>query len=181
MPHVGLRAVALAIVVLVLFTTFLASTAMAWRIVSTRAFRGGVEACRKDYDFPHVHTLPSGVGRAPVAGCFNNGFTTIYPHSDQIGHCLVALEPEEKRDQLDPFRPHEEPKAIKILRNEYHCRFKGAGAVLGQSKGVRKTGTKVYFRGEEPTNFKTKDPGCKAIFDQLSSESDEYHHLISGR
>lgn len=178
MPEVGCRRVCTALIVLFLAAGVLAGRAHAWQIVEIRNFREDVDACRQGYDFPKVHTLPMGVGRAPVARCFSNGFTTIPPGPEPIGSCLIALEPKREQDQLDRLRPQRQPKAVKIIRRKYSCRFLGAGAVLGQSRGVRKTGTKVFFMGEEPTNFRTKDPNCESIFEELSEQDETYHHLI---
>ena len=177
MPELIRRAAGLWLTILFLSSGLAIPRAEAWEVVEVRNFREAISACRHGYDPPKVHVLPMGVGKAPVARCFTNGFRTIYPSPKTIGVCYIKVEPERKyatwRDR--------ETQVSKILRRKYSCRFEGAGAVLGQSRGIRKTGTRVYFQGEEPSNFKTKDPGCKAIFDELSKQNDKYIRLIKGR
>ncbi|MFO7817161.1 MAG: hypothetical protein R6V39_05720 [Desulfovibrionales bacterium] len=179
MPNVGPRTACIAAALLFL-TAGSAARAFAWNIVSTKTFRGTVEACKQSYDLPRVHVLPLSVGEAPVVRCFNNGFETITPHTKNIGSCLIAIiEPGKKREQWDILPPAQRNVA-KIVRRQYFCRFLGAGAVLGESDRVYKGGTKVFFNGEEPTNFKAKDPGCEAIFKELRNENENYQHLIGG-
>lgn len=176
--------------------------------MSEEYYREAVPACKQDFSLPEVHTLPTGVGDVAAKRCFNNGFTTIPPHTRRIGSCLIAAKSQAIIDRgniaydqscLDrhPGLRHPEkcevnckdtpkglkgnpectPEQIKLIRRKYYCRFKGAGAVLGQTGEIRESGSKIFFRGEEPENFTTKDPNCQKIFQQLFTKANKYGYL----
>lgn len=150
------------------------------RIISTRNFRGAVSACRQDHELPDVHVLPMGIGDITIERCFHNGFETIPPHTEKLGNCYIAV-----IEDLWEYRRQEdqEPDVIKVVRRKYHCRFNGAGAVLGQTEDIRNSGDRIFFSGEEPTNFETEDPGCETVFEELSDELEEKYdeYYLIGR
>jgi hypothetical protein len=174
--------------------------------VSSQYYQEPIEACKKEFDMPDVHVLPTGVGDVSVKACFNNGFTTLKPHTERVEECVIAVKSDQVlergniaydisclkkasgsrlscrincKDSPSGLKSKPEccPKKIKIIRRKYHCRFKGAGAVLGDTGEIRSSGSKVYFRGEGPDNFSAKDPSCKKIFDELFTKSNKYCYL----
>lgn len=177
MPKLIRRAISFWIASLFLLFELMVSQAAAWEIVELRYFHDGPAACKYGYDPPRVHVLPMGVGKAPVAQCFTNGFQTIPPHTKNIGACFIEVKAER---EYNIWRKRE-TQVVKVIRRKYHCRFRGAGAILGQSRGIRKTGSMVYFQGEGPKNFTTKDPDCEIIFDELSRTNENFIRLIRGR
>ena len=174
--------------------------------IPTEFYRDPVPACRQDFDLPEVHNLPMGVGDVSVKKCYNNGFTTITPHTERVDSCLIAVKSQAIIDrgniaydqgclrkvhttredcEIDckdtpqglKSKPECTPGKVRMIRRKYHCRFKGAGAVLGGTGEARTSGSRVFFRGEEPKNFKTKDPSCRQIFDDLFTKQNKYGYL----
>ena len=174
--------------------------------IPTEFYRDPIPACKQDFDLPQVHNLPTGVGDVSIKSCYNNGFTTVHPNTENIGSCKIAVKsrsiiergnfawdqscvdrhigrPEKcKVDCKDTpkglkNKPECTPGLVKIIRRKYHCRFKGAGAVLGETGEARTSGSKIFFRGEEPENFTTKDPNCQQIFKKLFTEENKYGYL----
>jgi len=207
MPQVArlVFCIALSVLSLVLFRQGMAQP-LNQQFVFEQNFRERIAACRQDFSLPEVHYLPMGVGEVTVTSCFNNGFNTLKPHTERVGSCLIAAKSETiiergniaydqvclekhigkpdkcKIDCKDSpqglkNKPECTPGKIRIIRRKYHCRFKGAGAILGKTGEVRMSGEKVFFRGEEPSNFETEDPGCEQIFNKLFTKQNKYGYL----
>ena len=164
-----------------LFVLGVASTASGFIDRVERYYRDKNTACKQEFDHSEVHMLPMGIGKFDIEKCFSKGFTTITPDTEKIGECRIKVKtpscPERDcRISCPPrkFFCNKCTRIITVVRRKYHCRFKGAGAILGETKEARETGSEVFFRGEEPQNFIAKDPGCEEIFEELSSRDDKY-------
>lgn len=140
----------------------------------TIQYRDSLEACKQDFDMPSVHTLPTGVGQVTVDRCFHNGFDLIHSGTEKIGVCTKKITCKTSSSTYSGSSSHTYTVTIKIPRKKYYCRFKGAGAILGQTGDIYDSGDKIYFSGEEPKNFLAKDPGCKTILNNMSFPKEKY-------
>lgn len=175
------------------FTLFNLMLYMNGGYADTVYYQEPIKACERGHDTPEVHVLPTGVGDVTPQECFFNGFEVIPPHTEVEETCTMLVKPPhvaEDNTATDPMTGEEvncdtlsPPKVCctekaTLVRRKYHCRFNGAGAILGETGDVWESGDKVYFQGQEPENFTTKDPDCKTMFKEINTASNRYCYLV---
>lgn len=126
------------------------------------AWQPGIKACRDENPVPETHYLPLGIGDVKVDRCFNFDHDVLETKSD--GQCLFRysyLKPDERGT-------YKRVKAKVVYdRHKYICYFKGRGVYLAEDTQIRQAGDKILFQGEEPKNFRTKDPACSELVNEF--------------
>lgn len=155
-------------------------------------YRTAQEACEEDHELPEVHVLPTEIGEANVDHCFHKGYETIAPHTETEKTCPMSVKPPDVAESgtvTDPTTGTEvncntlNPPDVcctdsaVLVKRKYHCRFKGAGAVLGESGDIWSSGDEIYFQGEEPENYTTTDPDCEEMFNNMNTAENRYCYL----
>jgi len=127
----------------------------------------GIEACREANPVPKIHYLPLGIGDVKIKKCFNYDHRVLETKNDGTCHFrfsyLIKVQREDsfQEEYVRVYKEHV------YSRHKYICYYKGAGVVLAQGTQVRKPGDKILFQGEEPKNFRTKDPACSELVDEF--------------